>query len=132
MLEVFSHLSNSFWMRLLQTPSSLYVLPMKLLYTEWLNFFLGKVKIKWKHTSFPTIIAPCEKISADCSSDGHLLESQDELTDPDETNKVIPHHVLKRPLHLILNHTCGVVLYRRSWRTKQAIQLTRTKQFVYW
>lgn len=58
-----------------------------------------------------TSFVPCEVVSDHSSGDGHLLEGKNELTDPDETHSVIPHHVLQRPFHLIFNHACRVVLY---------------------
>lgn len=55
---------------------------------------------------------PCEVVGDYSSSDGHLLEGENELTDPDETHSVVPHQVLKRALHVIFNHICRVILYR--------------------
>lgn len=65
-----------------------------------------------KYTFSVTSFLPCEVVGDHSTSNGHLLEGKNELTDPDESYSVIPHQVLKRALHLIFNHTCRVVLYR--------------------
>lgn len=69
-----------------------------------------------------TSFVPCEIVGDHSSSNSHLLEGKDELTDPDETHDVIPHQELERPLHFIRNHTCRVVFYWCSYEGK-----TKTK-----
>lgn len=67
-----------------------------------------------------TSFVPREIVGDHSSSNGHLLEGQNELADPDETHNVVPHQELKRSLHFILNHAGGVVFYWRSWEGKPA------------
>lgn len=57
---------------------------------------------------------PGEIVGDDGTGDSHLLEGENELTDPNKTHSVIPHHILKRFRHVVLHHTCDVVLYRCS------------------
>lgn len=63
--------------------------------------------------------SPCEVVGDHSSSYGHLLEGKNELSDPDETHNVVPHKVLKRPLHFIFNNICRVVFY---WRPCEETQ----------
>lgn len=55
--------------------------------------------------------SPSEVVGDHGSSNSHLLEGKDELSDPDETHSMVPHQVLKRPLHFIFHNACRVVLY---------------------
>lgn len=64
--------------------------------------------------------SPCEVVGDHGSSDSHLLEGKDELSDPDETHSMVPHQVLKRPLHFIFHNTRGVVLYGCPCEVTQA------------
>ena len=55
---------------------------------------------------------PREVVGDDGASDGHLLEGEDELADPDEAHSVVPHQVLEGLLHLELHQLRAVTLHR--------------------
>lgn len=77
-------------------------------------FWFGTVNV-WTEVILKKEIGPpfipCEIVSDHSSSDGHLLEGENELADPDETDSVKPDQELQRLLYLIFNQTCGVAFY---------------------
>lgn len=86
----------------------------------------GRIDAAWnlKMIKVPAAAAlkwdsPREVVGNHGSGYSHLLEGENEFCDPDEAHGVVPHQILRRPLHFIFYHAWNGVLHRRPCVDKQ-------------